>query len=160
MSTVHVAVSALIDAEPDIVYRILADYQQGHPHILPKRYFSGLEVEQGGYGEGTIVKATMRAFGGGHTLRMRITEPQPGRVLAETDIETGVVTTFTVTPSGAGTETTIATSLQLQPGLRGAVERVVTPWLLRRVYREELQQLNDYAQRLRQSPLPPEPLDA
>ena len=35
------------------------DYRTGHPRILPKPYFSGLEVLSGGYGAGTVFRTTV-----------------------------------------------------------------------------------------------------
>ncbi len=47
-----VVASADMDAPPDRVYAIIADYHNGHPHILPKQ-FRNLTVEKGGVGAGT-----------------------------------------------------------------------------------------------------------
>jgi hypothetical protein len=49
-----VVASAHIAAAPAQVYAIIANYREGHPRILPKE-FSGLTVEQGGIGAGTII---------------------------------------------------------------------------------------------------------
>lgn len=130
----------------EIVYNILADYQVGHPAILPEPYFTGLSVEQGGRGAGTVIITRMKVMGAERTFRMAVTEPQPGCVLVESDGTT--TTTFTVEPLGKGTcRVTIATDTQPSPGLQGWIERLSSPPFLRRVYRQELKNLAEYAQR-------------
>jgi len=54
-----------------------------------------------------------------------------------------VYTTFTVEPVNGGSQSkvTISTRANTSPGLKGAVERWLNPWVMRRIYREELQQL-------------------
>jgi ribosome-associated toxin RatA of RatAB toxin-antitoxin module len=147
MSQINVAVSKTINAPANQVYSILADYRNHHPHILPQAYFTGLEVEEGGTGEGTVFRATLQVMGQKQSFRMRVTEPEPGRVMAENDLDTGLVTTFTVEPRGDNrSEVTIATTFQPSPGLRGLLERLITPMLLQRIYRQELQQLEEYTQ--------------
>jgi hypothetical protein len=139
----RVTASARIAAAPARVYEVLADYRQGHRHILPKR-FSDLTVERGGFGAGTIIRFRLRLGGGRQTFRAAITEPDPGRVLAETNLEGRVaVTTFTVTAEGAGemSHVTIATELPVRSGMLGAIERFLTTQALQPLYREQLQRL-------------------
>jgi hypothetical protein len=148
MSQVNVAVSATINAPTTEVYPILADYRNHHPHILPKAYFTGLEVEEGGTGAGTVFQAGLKMMGQEQRFRMRVTEPEPGRVIAETDLDTDLVTRFIVEPRGQDqSEVTIATTFQPRAGLKGWLERLVLPGYLRRVYRVELQQLDEYVRR-------------
>jgi hypothetical protein len=78
-----VTASAVFEAHAADAYRLIADYRKGHPRILPERYFRNMQVEEGGYGAGTIVRFDMLAFGRIQHARSRITEPEPGRVLAE-----------------------------------------------------------------------------
>jgi hypothetical protein len=135
----QVAVSSVIDARPEDVYDLLADYHQGHPTILPRKYFTDLAVEQGGRGSDTVIRVTMRAFGMKRTLRMTVAEPEPGRVLTETDVESSVITRFTVSPvDGGKTHLEIATDWR-KPGIAGAIERKLNPRVARRIYRQELE---------------------
>jgi hypothetical protein len=123
------------------VYSLLADYRVGHPRILPPRYFPRLEVERGGVGAGTVIRFQVRLAGGTREVRAEITEPEPGRALVETEVGTGARTTFTVTPeSGASCRVEIRTEWET-PGLRGWVERLTVPPLLRRIYAAELARL-------------------
>jgi hypothetical protein len=133
-------------APPRTVYSILADYRIGHPRILPKE-FGDLRVECGGSGEGTIISFEMRAFGSVRRCRAAITEPDPGRVLMETDLgNSGFVTTFTVTPASGGTSVTITTAMPAKRGFLAALERFFAERFLQRVYRKELGLLNYAAQ--------------
>ena len=90
-----IAVSAIIPARRERVYSLLANYNEGHPRILPKQ-FSNLVVEQGGIGAGTVIRFEMSLLGRKQTFQAAITEPEPGRVLVETYLENGAVTTFTI----------------------------------------------------------------
>lgn len=47
MTSHLVVASQLIPASVQQVYAIIADYNQGHPHILPKPHFVSLTVEKG-----------------------------------------------------------------------------------------------------------------
>ncbi len=147
MSLIQVAVTSTIEASPARVYAILADYRNHHPNILPKPYFVRLEVTKGGRGAGTEFVADMNVYGSKRTFRMTVSEPEPGRVLAETDAKLGTHTTFTVDPveGGAKSKVTIATESKTSAGLGGWLESLTTPMIMRKIYREELQQLNAYA---------------
>jgi len=142
MSTVRAEASALVRAPARAVYQLLADYRDGHPRILPKRYFPWLKVERGGVGAGTVILFKMHAFGASREIRSEITEPTPGQVLAETDFATGARTTFTVTPEGGGETCRVAIRTEWEgKGFRGWIERMTAPRLLQRIYAEELANL-------------------
>ena len=134
-----------IDAAPELVYGIIADYVTGHPRIVPPRYFRDLTVQKGGYGEGTEIAVTMMALGSENRFTAAVTEPIPGTLLVETAPGEGVVTSFRVEPAGGGSDVTIRTELQLKPGMGGAMERMVYSLVLRRIYREELRRLETVA---------------
>jgi uncharacterized protein YndB with AHSA1/START domain len=147
MPQIKIAESAIVDASAEKVYAILADYHREHRHILPKGYFTKLEVQEGGYGDGTLFRVYMRVLGGEYVYDMRVTEPEPGRVLAETDINSGQRTTFTLTPNVNQNQTkvTITTTWPQKAGLAGLLDRLFTPLIMRRIYREELAILQQYA---------------
>ena len=142
MTTHQFSESALIEAPAQKLYAIIADYHHGHPQILPKPPFVSLEVEQGGIGEGTVIRVEMRALGQLQTFRAVVTEPEPGRVLVETN-DNGYVTTFTVEPRAEGQHAyvTIATETAKRAGVLGTLERWFVTRLLRPVYVKELEQL-------------------
>lgn len=149
MSTIHVEVSEVVNASPEVIYGILSDYRVGHPAILPKPYFTRLDVEQGGQGEGTVIRVDMSVFGQKRSYHMNVTEPEPGHILMETDHDAGVVTTFKVEPvrSGQQTRLTIVTDSRASAGVAGFMERLMNPPIARRIYRKEIQNIADYAQR-------------
>jgi len=142
MATHRFSAAALIHAPPQNLYAIIADYHQGHPQILPKPPFGSLAVEQGGTGTGTVIRVHMRVLGQLQTFRAVVTEPEPGRILTETN-DNGYVTTFTVEPRADGQHAyaTIATEITGRAGVLGALERWFVTWLLRPVYVKELRQL-------------------
>lgn len=149
MAQHRLSASALIPSPAAKVYGIIADYRDGHPHILPKPYFVSLAVEQGGVGAGTVIRFQMKLMGRVQDFQARITEPEPGRVLVETDTKTGAVTTFTVEPRDDGQHAyvTIATETQVPDSLAGKVQGWLTTQLLRPIYVKELEQLAAFAAR-------------
>lgn len=152
MATVQVESSRTIDAPPDVVYGILADYHAGHPAILPQPYFTGLTVLEGGQGAGTVLQVDMKVFGVERSYRQEISEPEPGRVLKENSLELQrnlkSTTTFTVEPRNEGrqSQVTIASEFETAPGFQGMMEKLMNPSITRRIYNKELAQLEAYAQ--------------
>ncbi len=146
MNQIRVEQSAVIAAAPSQVYAVIRDYEVGHVAILPKPYFQEMIVEEGGQGAGTKTRLKMNIMGQEFNYRHEVSEPEPGRVLKETDRDTGLATTFTFQPLAGGTQTrvTIATDTAVRAGLAGFIERLMTPLILRRIYRQELQNLADY----------------
>lgn len=143
--TYRVSRTSTIDAPAHQVYNIIADYRDGHPHILPPAYFSGLAVEKGGVGDGTIVRFSMHIAGRKRCFRSAITEPSAGRVLVETEVDSGARTAFTVIPSGEGSSiVTITSELRGRTGFAGTVERILTSSFLKRVYLLELRRLSSF----------------
>lgn len=141
MPLIHVEASRRLEAPAPDLYEILADYREGHPGILPRPPFGELRVEQGGRGEGTEIYFTMTSFGKTRSMRARVSEPEPGRVLVEKGVEVDLTTTFTVDPSGPGSATvTIATEWS-SPIPRAWLERLIAPRFLRGVYFQELANL-------------------
>jgi hypothetical protein len=113
-----------MNAAPERVYATIANYHTGHPRILPKE-FSGMAVESGGVGAGTVIRFNMRVFGKTQAFRAVVTEPQPGRVLVETYRDSSAaVTTFIVDPSAIPGKSvaTISTELRVRAGITGAIE--------------------------------------
>lgn len=138
-----VSASAVIPARRERVYSLISNYNDGHPRILPKQ-FTSLVVEQGGIGGGTIIRFQMSVFGRKQTFRAAVTEPDPGRVLVETYLDSnGAVTTFTVDPGGAPADSrvTISTELPVRGGFLGKIEKALSTILLRPIYAKELENL-------------------
>ena len=148
MPKVHIEASEVIDAPPQAIYAILADYRIGHPAILPKPYFSDLTIEQGGQGAGTVMRFTVTIFGMKRAFHSVVSEPEPGRVLIETDLESDLVTHFIIDPLNGGTQTrlTITTDFTTASGFRGLMESWTSPPVMRRLYKQEMRQIADYVQ--------------
>ena len=144
MAEVRVTAERTIGAPASQVYRYLADYRNHHPRFLPPA-FSDFRVEEGGVGAGTTVRFRLTAGGRTRDYHMRITEPQPGRVLSEADLDSTAVTLFNVQPDGKDCRARIATSWQGAPGIGGFFERLFAPRVLGRLYADELDRLDAYA---------------
>lgn len=141
-----VSATARVAAPATAVYRLIADYRDGHPRIVPPKYFRNMVVEEGGYGAGTKIRFEMTVLGSTRQGRAVVSEPVPGRVLVETELQSGIVTTFTVNPIGTGEcDVTIASELPRKPGIAGTIERFVTTRVLPKVYRAELARIAECA---------------
>jgi Polyketide cyclase / dehydrase and lipid transport len=144
MGTIHVSAERTVDASAETVYGYLADMREHHPRILPPA-FSDFEVESGGVGAGTITRFKVTAGGRSREYRMEVAEPEPGRVLTESDTNSSLVTSFTVTPEGDSSRVLISTAWEGAGGIGGFFERVFAPRVMRGIYIDELERLNAYA---------------
>jgi hypothetical protein len=144
MTELHVAAERTIPAPAERVYQSIADYQQHHPRFLPPA-FSDVRVEAGGVGAGTVTSFRIAAGGRTRAYRMQVAEPEPGRVLTETDLNSSLVTTFTVMPEGSASRVRIASRWKGAGGIGGFFERLFAPRVLRRLYADELARLDAYA---------------
>lgn len=148
MGVVRVEAERAVAADAATVYGYLRDMRQHHPHFLPPA-FSEYRVESGGVGEGTVTRFNVTAGGRTRGYRMRVSEPEPGRVLAESDTGSSLETRFTVTPAGERCQVRISTTWQGAGGVGGFFERLFAPRAMRRIYVDELQRLDAYARELR-----------
>ncbi len=147
MSEIYVFAERVMAAPPERVYRCIADYREHHARFLPPA-FSDLVVEQGGVGAGTIIRFNMKVGGRVRAGRMRVEEPEPGRVLTESDPGSSLVTTFTVDPYEGGSRVRIEPRWLGSGGVGGWFERVFAPRLLRPIFVDELERLDVYARQL------------
>jgi hypothetical protein len=148
VAEIHVMAEGPVGASAERVYEYIADHRQHHPRFLPKN-FSDFEVEQGGVGAGTVTTFTVTAGGRSRRFRMRVDEPEPGRVMTESDTTSSLVTTWTVTPEGDHSRVRIETRWAGAPGIGGFFERLFAPRAMRRIYRDELARLDQHARQLR-----------
>lgn len=144
MGTIHVTAERTIGAPPERVYVYVADMREHHPRFLPSA-FSDFQVEAGGVGAGTVTRFTLNTGGRSRSYRMQISEPEPGRILTESDTESSLVTTWTVEPADGGSRVQLATTWEGAGGIGGFFERTFAPRVLKRLYDEELARLDDYA---------------
>src|SRR5947209_5291972 len=144
MAKIVVSAERTVEAPADAVYRYVADMRDHHPRYLPPA-FSDFHVESGGTGAGTITRFKVTAGGRTREYQMRVDEPEPGRVLTESDTSSSLVTTTTVTPHDGASLVTISTSWNGAGGIGGFFERMFAPRAIRAIYADELERLNAYA---------------
>ena len=144
MATILVSAERTVDAPADAVYGYIADMREHHPQFLPSA-FSDFQVESGGVGEGTVTRFTVTAGGRTRQYRMKVAEPEPGRVLTESDTGSSLVTTTTVTPQGGRSLVRMSTTWQGAGGIGGFFERRFAPRAMRAIYADELERLDSYA---------------
>jgi hypothetical protein len=145
MAPISVSAERTVGVPAPEVYGYIADMREHHPHFLPPA-FSDFQVESGGVGAGTITRYNLTAGGRTRQYRTQVAEPEPGRVLTESDTGSTSVTTFTVTPEGSACRVRISTTWQGAGGVGGVFERLFAPRVLRRLYDDELGRLDTYAQ--------------
>ena len=76
---------------------------------------------------------------------MNVAEPEPGRVLTESDTNSSLVTTWTVTPQSGSARVSHLNGLEGAGGIGGFFERLFAPRVMRGLYLDELERLNTYA---------------
>jgi len=143
MGTIQVTAERAVQASAEAVYGYIADMRQ-HPQFLPPA-FSDFEIESGAVGAGTVTRFKVTAGGRSRAYRMQVDEPDPGRVLRESDTNSSLVTTFTVTPQDRASRVVISTTWDGAGGIGGFFERLVAPRVMRGIYADELERLNTYA---------------
>ena len=148
MARIVASAEGTVDAPAETVYRYIADMREHHPRFLPPA-FSDFRVESGGVGAGTITRFKVTAGGRTREFRTKVAEPEPGRVLTESDTNSSSVTTFTVSPQGVASLVRISTSWDGAGGIGGVFERMFAPRVLRAIYADELKRLDAYARERR-----------
>ena len=138
----------VVNASAKDVYAVLADYENGHPHIMPPKFFDGMRVLKGtGTGEGTRIEACFNVYGQKETLVMDISEPEPGRVLQEIDTKAKNITQFIVEPIDDGRcKVTIRTKVMKSEGIMSFFDTMLTTFVLKRIFDEELKMLDQFMQ--------------
>jgi hypothetical protein len=137
------AVEREVQASADVIYHLLADYQEHHRPggFLPPE-FSEQEILRGGVGAGTELQYVITVGGRPRTIRAVVSEAVPGRALLES--APGVATSMTVEPTASGSRVRFETELD-EPGVSGLMSRLFAARLLAPVYRDELARLEEYA---------------
>jgi uncharacterized membrane protein len=143
MGTIRATTEGTVGAPADKVYGYLADMRE-HSQFLPPA-FSDFQVESGGVGAGTVTRFKVTAGGRTREYRMTVSEPEPGRVITESDSDSSLTTTFTVTPEASASRVQITTSWEGAGGIGGIFERLFAPRVMRGIYADELGRLDRYA---------------
>jgi hypothetical protein len=141
----HFVHSTTLAVESARVYAVIRDYKVHHPAILPKE-FSRLKVLKGGVGAGTAFEFDATIAGRTQTSRMQVTEPEPGRVLVETDATGNVETKFVVEAIDGGTRTrlTFDTEYTVPAGFLAPLFRWLSRRLMTGIYRREMANIEAY----------------
>jgi len=146
MGTIEVIAQGTVEAPAEVVYGYVAGLRDHRPHYLPPA-FSDYTVDRGEVGAGSVIRFRITAGNRTRTYEMTVTEPEPGRVLTETDARSSLVTTYEVVPDKAACRVTIKTTWQGASGVGGFFERTFAPKALTRIYKQELDLLDAYARR-------------
>jgi uncharacterized protein YndB with AHSA1/START domain len=145
MGVIQVTAERTVNAPAEAVYGYIRDMNV-HPKFLPPA-FSDFHVESGGVGTGSVTRFKVTAGGRTRDYHMTVDEPEPGRVLRESDQDSSLITKFTVDPEAAGSSRVqISTSWQGAGGIGGFFERTFAPRAMKAIYEDELQRLATYAQ--------------
>ena len=146
MNTFNITATKLMDARPEDVYNVFSDYVVAHNAILPRPFFTGMEVKKGGRGAGTEILVHTKALGQEREMFMVVSEPTPGRDLMETEPATGLVTHFLVEPLNGGRQAkvTISTDFPIPAGFSGWLQKTIQAPLIRPVYLKELDNVAEY----------------
>ena len=144
MKTYEIAVERTIHAAHPKVYNLVVDMEE-HRRILPKQ-FESLDVLEGGKGAGTVFRLNMNVMGNRSSLVMTIVEPKPGQIIQEQDKTAGVTTTWELIPIEEGRcRIRLTSEFQRKPGVAGALEQLIVKPVIRSIYRQELDNINEYA---------------
>lgn len=138
MAKVVARASKMVDAPPEKVLAFLRDYREGRPQILTSNY-TAYRVEEGGEGGGTVIAYHFTAGGRERDYRLRVQDSDGA--LQERDELSSFVSTWTVTPSGSGSNVSLESSWDGAGGIGGFFERTFAPRSLGRIYGEVLERL-------------------
>lgn len=144
MGKVTATTERTIDAPPETVRALVADYSESRPKILTEQ-FRDFEVTEGGKGAGTIAKWKLQATSKRvRDIAAEVSEPEPG-MLVETDANSTMVTTWTIRELGEGSRVRIETTWNGASGIGGFFEKTFAPKGLKRIYDGVLIKLDDLA---------------
>ena len=147
MGQVRAVTSRSVAAPAQRVFDAVADYAQVRPQVLPGQ-FSGFAVREGGVGAGTVAAWTLAATEK-RVRQVLVTVSSPGELsLVETDANSSMVSTWTVSGAADGASSTVAleTVWNGAGGIGGFFEKTFAPKALARIYDELLGNLAAYVE--------------
>jgi hypothetical protein len=136
VAQVSASSSITIAQEPGRVLAALLDYETVRPRILPEQYLDYTVVE-GGQGAGTVARWTLQATSK-RSRNVEATVTVDGSTITERDANSSMVTTWTVAPSGTGSEVTTATEWKGAGGIGGFFEKTFAPLGLKKIQAQTL----------------------
>jgi hypothetical protein len=143
MATIEVKAEREVAGGCEEVYRVLSDYREGRPRILPQQ-FRQYRVEEGGQGPGTVVSYCLQAGRRERPYRLRVEGADgaaSGGSLTERDTGSSFVTHWVLEPAGDRTKVTLSSQWQGAGGVGGFFERAFAPSALRGIYSDVLERL-------------------
>jgi carbon monoxide dehydrogenase subunit G len=139
VAQVSASSSITIAQTPEQVLAALVDYETVRPRILPEQYLDYTVVE-GGQGNGTVAQWTLQATSK-RSRNVKATVAVDGSTIVERDANSSMVTTWTVAPSGAGSEVTTTTEWKGAGGIGGFFEKTFAPLGLKKIQAQTLANL-------------------
>ena len=141
MGQVVATAERVVRAPVDVVRAALADYVTTRPAALPEQY-SEYRVDAGGQGAGTRVHWRLQATSKRVREQDVVVTAGPDGSLVESDANSSMVTTWTVSPADAGVSTVRArTAWNGAGGIGGFFERTFAPKGLARIHEAFLERL-------------------
>ena len=142
MGQVVATAERVVQAPADVVRTALADYTTTRPAVLPEQY-SEYRVDAGGQGAGTRVHWRLQATAKRVRQQDVVVTEGPGGALVESDANSSMVTTWTVTAVDAGACTVRGrTTWNGAGGIGGLFERTFAPKGLARIHGAFLERLD------------------
>ncbi|NKY47708.1 SRPBCC family protein [Nocardia sp. MDA0666] len=139
MGQVSASSSTVVAAEPQRALEAIADYQDVRPRILSSHYHD-YKVLEGGKGAGTVAEWTLQATQK-RSRNVHAVVSVSDSMVTERDSNSTLVTTWTVTPSGEGSQVTVRTSWKGAGGVPGFFEGIFAPLGLKKIQAEVLENL-------------------
>lgn len=136
MGQVSASSSITVAADPKRALEAVADYVTVRPRILSAHYRE-YKVVEGGQGEGTVAEWILQATES-RQRNVRATVSVTGSEVVERDANSSLVTTWAVTPEGAGSKVTQTTTWQGAGGVKGIFEGIFAPLGLKKIQAEVL----------------------
>ncbi|MDJ0395397.1 SRPBCC family protein [Rhodococcus sp. G-MC3] len=139
MAQVSASSSIVIAQVPEQVLAALTDYGTVRPRILPEQYLDYTVVE-GGQGSGTVARWTLQATSK-RSRDVLASVTVEGSTITEKDENSSMVTTWSVAPSGAGSQVSTTTEWKGAGGIGGFFEKTFAPLGLKKIQAQTLANL-------------------
>lgn len=139
MGQVSASSSITVAAAPEAALAALTDYETVRPRILPEQY-RDYRVVSGGQGDGTVAEWILQATSK-RQRNVKASVTVAGNTVTERDANSTLVTTWTVEPSGAGSQITTATEWAGAGGIGGFFEKTFAPLGLKKIQAQTLENL-------------------
>ncbi|BCK52504.1 SRPBCC family protein [Nocardia wallacei] len=139
MGQVSASSSIVVPADSQRALEAISDYETVRPRILSSHY-RDYKVLEGGKGAGTVAEWTLQATEK-RSRNVHAVVSVSDSIVTERDSNSTLVTTWTVTPSGAGSLVTVRTSWKGAGGVPGFFEGIFAPLGLKKIQAEVLENL-------------------